>query len=147
MPKGSPKRPTCLRLDPVLVARVMATTGNLTAAVEEGLRRVLASQEVKSSDDFILDPALVAEVLTETTDLTGALEAGLRLWLERRTIATEADEVRRWRDGYPGSGPLRIFTSVEQIAEHLRAERATKAAAEAPAPNVIFTGTEGDTSK
>ena len=38
MPRGNPKRPTALRLDPELVSEVRAYTDNLSAAIEEGLR-------------------------------------------------------------------------------------------------------------
>jgi post-segregation antitoxin (ccd killing protein) len=38
MPRGNPKKPTALRLDPELVAEVRAYTDNLSAAIEEALR-------------------------------------------------------------------------------------------------------------
>ena len=38
MPRGNPKRPTNLRLDPALVTEVLERTDDLTAAVEGGLR-------------------------------------------------------------------------------------------------------------
>lgn len=45
MPRGNPKKPTALRLDPSLVAQVLARTTNLTAAIEDGLRLWIAWQD------------------------------------------------------------------------------------------------------
>lgn len=38
MPRGAPKKTFALRLDPKLVDEVRLLTGNLTAAIEDGLR-------------------------------------------------------------------------------------------------------------
>jgi uncharacterized protein (DUF4415 family) len=38
MPRGSPKKPVSLRLDPELIEQVRDKTNNLTKAVEDALR-------------------------------------------------------------------------------------------------------------
>jgi hypothetical protein len=38
MPRGAPKKPYGLRLDPALMDEVRSLTSNLTAAIEEALR-------------------------------------------------------------------------------------------------------------
>ena len=54
MPRGNPKKPTALRLDPELVAEVRAYTDNLSAAIEEGLRLWLrrAKAEARRRDEL-----------------------------------------------------------------------------------------------
>ncbi|MFK4046660.1 type II toxin-antitoxin system CcdA family antitoxin [Roseomonas mucosa] len=41
MPRGKPKKPTALRLDPDLVAEVRLHASDLTATIEEALRQWL----------------------------------------------------------------------------------------------------------
>lgn len=54
MPRGNPKKPMSLRLDPELVEAVRSYTGNLTAAIEDGLRLWL--RRVTRADDPHLQP-------------------------------------------------------------------------------------------
>jgi hypothetical protein len=49
MPRGNPKRPTQLRLDPPRVAAVQATGVPLTRAIEEGLDLWLAREKRKAA--------------------------------------------------------------------------------------------------
>jgi hypothetical protein len=49
MPRGNPKRPTFLRLDPTLYDAVAATGMPLTDAIEEGLALWLARQKRKAA--------------------------------------------------------------------------------------------------
>jgi uncharacterized protein (DUF4415 family) len=43
MPRGSPKKPVSLRLDPELIEQVRDKTNNLTKAIEDALRAWLRS--------------------------------------------------------------------------------------------------------
>lgn len=47
MPRGKPKKPMGLRLDPALVAEVRALTDNLAVAIEDGLRFWVRREKAK----------------------------------------------------------------------------------------------------
>ncbi len=50
MPRGSPKKPVTVRLDPTLLERAQQLPGTLTTAIEEGLRLVLAAQQDQDNE-------------------------------------------------------------------------------------------------
>jgi len=56
MPRGAPKKTFALRLDPELVAEVRKLTGNLTRAIEDGLRLWVTRTKSEQKQDTITRP-------------------------------------------------------------------------------------------
>lgn len=50
MPRGFPKKPVTVRLDPILLERAQQLPGTLTLAIEEGLRLWLAAQQEQRNE-------------------------------------------------------------------------------------------------
>jgi hypothetical protein len=66
MPRGNPKRPTQLRLDPARVAAVQALGTPLTRAIEEGLDLWLARERRKAAKPDPLARHLAPPTARET---------------------------------------------------------------------------------